>query len=271
MYSESVAHPSSADASQPEPVASDLALRGASAEVAVPNSVWVAALLSAAARFAPLPFLDDLIIGRIQRHLVTQALARHGRSYDRRKVAALYEDPEGCLEGCLTWLVKLPLALILFPIRKLWGIVQAVRGFSKDVVDTLLLARCIDRSLARGLLADGSQERWLTSQATIVRRAHFLALGATDLQLLKSSLSQVLSRSGLPRQAQRLLRRVRRQDRDVNSPEALAAQAPELAAGVAELNQVLAQPELVALFVAFDERFDAALAQALHQAQRDLG
>jgi len=266
-----VEQPSNADAGDPNAGTGDdastsaLANRGEAR--AVPKSVWVAALLTAAARFAPLPFLDDLIIGRIQRHLVAQALTHHGRTYDRRKVAALYEDPEGCVEGCLTLLVKLPLALLLFPIRKLWGIFQAIRGFSKDVADTLLLARCIDRSLSRGLLPEGGQDALLSAQAGAVRRAHYLALGATDLELLKSTLSRVLSKTGLPRLAQRLLKRVRRQDRDVNSPETLAAEEPELAARVAELDQALEQPELVALFEAFDARFDAALEQNLRQPQ----
>lgn len=230
---------------------------------AIPRSVWVCALLSAAARFAPLPFLDDLIIGRIQRHLVATSLVRHGRSLDRHQVAPLYEDPQGCVAGCLALLIELPLAILLFPIRKIWGIVKAIRGFSKDVADTLLLARCIDRSLARPLMLDDASPERLLFEATAVRRAHFEALAGTDLELLKSTLQGALRKTGVPRLAQRLLRRVRRQDREVEAPESLLDNDPELGAQVSELDRALQQDELQALFLAFDQRFDVALERHL--------
>lgn len=229
----------------------------------VPRSVWACALLSAAARFAPLPFVDDLIIGRIQRHLVASALERHGRALHRRDVAPLYEDPLGCFDGCLALLVKLPLALLLFPIRKIWGIVKAVRGFSKDVADTLLLARCIDRSLERHMMLDGTSPDQLAREARAVRLAHFEALAGTDLELLRGTLQGVLRRTGAPRLAQRLLQQVRRQDREVEAPEALVGSDPELDANTAELDRALQQDELQALFIAFDRRFDVALERQL--------
>ncbi len=240
-----------------------LATTGTPGARGVPRSVWVCALLSAAARFAPLPFLDDFIIGRIQRHLVATALTRHGRALDRRQVAALYEDPQGCVAGCLALLVELPLAILLFPIRKIWGILKAIRGFSKDVADTLLLARCIDRSLEGDMMTDGTSSERLAFEARAVRLAHFEALARTDLELLKSTLQGVLRRSGAPRLALRLLRKVRRQDREVEAPEPLLQGEPELQARVSELDQALQGDELQALFHAFDQRFDAALQRQL--------
>ncbi|MEZ4373672.1 MAG: hypothetical protein R3B07_22820 [Polyangiaceae bacterium] len=247
---------------------SQAAPSGAPMNRPVPRSVWVCALLSGAARFAPLPLLDDLIIGRIQRHLVATALRRHGRGLDRHQVAALYEDPEGCVAGCLTLLIELPLAILLFPIRKIWGIVKAIRGFSKDVADTLLLARCIDRSLERPLMVDGASAERLAFEAGAVRRAHFEAIAGTDLELLRRTLQGVFRRTGAPRLAQRLLRKVRRQDREVESPESLLESDPELESGVRELDQALQQGELQALFLAFDARFDAALERQLATPRR---
>ena len=97
-----------------------------SAPRVIPRSVWVCALLSAAARFAPLPFLDDFIIGRIQRHLVATALKRHGRALDRHQVAPLYEDPQGCVAGCLSLLVELPLAILLLTGPVVFGLAGTV-------------------------------------------------------------------------------------------------------------------------------------------------
>ncbi|MCB9584032.1 MAG: hypothetical protein H6718_01470 [Polyangiaceae bacterium] len=234
----------------------------------IPRSVWVCALLSAAARFAPLPFLDDLIIGRIQRHLVATALVRHGRSLDRHQVAPLYEDPQGCVAGCLALAIQLPLAILLFPIRKIWGIVKAIRSFSKDVADTLLLARCIDHSLERPLMVDGAPKERLLFEAAAVRRAHFEAIAGTDLELLKSTLQGVFRRTGAPRLAQRLLRKVRRQDREVESPEALLESDPDLKSGLEELDAAMKSDELRALFQAFDQRFEAALQRQLAMPSR---
>ena len=60
----------------------------------------------------PLPFVDDWLIARLRRRLITEALSERGLKITPSETARLAADPGITLSGCL-W------AIVLWPIKKL--------------------------------------------------------------------------------------------------------------------------------------------------------
>ncbi|MBZ0117654.1 MAG: hypothetical protein K8H88_11695, partial [Sandaracinaceae bacterium] len=94
-------------------------------------------LLAAAARLTPVPFLDDVLRTRAFHLLVSRTLRAHGRTYGSVVVAPLYSDSEGCLSGCFTSLLFLPIKLLLFPIRKIFNWVMLAKHLARDLSEAL--------------------------------------------------------------------------------------------------------------------------------------
>ena len=170
------------------------------------------ALLIAAARFVPIPLVDEMLAARVRRYLIGRLLGLEGRKYPTTTVAPLYGETGGCLDACLTIAVKVPLAILLFPIRKIIAIATAVRDFAKDTSHTILLGRCVSRVLKRGLLvaepaADAPQR--LHATASIVRASFERTLEASDTSRLSAPIKQRLGDLGkLPGAAVRAARRL---------------------------------------------------------------
>ncbi len=223
----------------------------------------VCALLSAAARFVPVPLLDDVVRERVRQYLVSRLLRQSGRTFGSARVGPLWKDASGCASGCLALLWRIPVAIILFPIRKLIAIVTAVHGFAKDVADSLLFGGALARALERGLLAEGSPEPLLLSESTAVRDAYQAAVMGVDKALLTTALAGALgSVQGLRGAAVRAARSL------VRSVSPVAPEAPADAAdrqvveqGADAVEQTLEQPEIARVLADFDARFDAALPQ----------
>jgi hypothetical protein len=221
--------------------------------------VVLCALLSAAARFVPIPFVDDIVRERVRQALVGQLLRINGRSFGTGRVQPLWRDPEGCAGGCLTLLWKLPLTILLFPIRKIVALIKAVRGFGSDVTLSLLFGRAVSRALELGLLSDGAPDAELASQSLAVRRAFDVAQARTDTVLLGAALTEALrSVSGLMAAARKAARRLARSGPD---PEAPTAGDAVLEQGVGVVEAVLARPDIARALADFDARFANALRQ----------
>ena len=95
----------------------------------------LAGILYAAARFVPVPLLDDLLREQIQRWMVRRILPA---TLSRDGTRPLYADQSGCLGGALRAIAWIPIKLLLFPVRKVLSVVLGVRWVSRDIAEMLL-------------------------------------------------------------------------------------------------------------------------------------
>lgn len=225
----------------------------------VQRLIVLCALLHAAARFVPLPFLDDILRERVRQYLVSRLFRGSGRGTGKSsQVPALWRDPDSsCASGCASLVWRVPLAIILFPIRKIVSLVRAIRGFSQDVTQSLFFGRGVERALGRGLFAND-----LPSDAIVVRRAFDQAIVGVDTQLVSSALQTALAGiKGLPAAALRAARSLGKRDETEKEPE----ESPELERGMGAVAEVMARPDVARVIAEFDARFDSALPSAVAQ------
>lgn len=213
----------------------------------------VCGIVAAAARFVPVPMLDDAIRERAVQVAVIRTLRARGRDYPSGPLEPLWGD-EGGPGGLGRRLRALSLRVLLFPVRKYAAIFGAVRGVPTDVMRVLLLARTVDRRLARGELTDGHPDR-LAEQARTIRRAVGEAMDDMDLRLLTAALADGLSQGrGLTSAAVAYARR------GFTTPDAEPGLEPTgaVAEGAQRVTEVLRKPEIARLLGDFDTRVDAA-------------
>jgi hypothetical protein len=230
---------------------------------------WVAcAIAAAASRFIPVPLLDDLVKERATRTAVSRTWQAHGRPPADPVIRLLAGDPPGGVRGWVRSASRVPLALMLYPLRKVTRIVSSVHGVTSDLVGVLLLARSVDRCLTAGWLA-GSDPESLRQDALLIRRAHDRAVSGVDLRLLEHSIGMGLRQvTGLRVQAQSYARRAFGRHTAAGRPGPLDESAPPpprtpteagVDTGVREVEAVLARPEVTSLLETLDSRFDTAL------------
>jgi hypothetical protein len=240
------------------------ALQKVETEAAVPGArhlMIVCAILAAAARFIPVPLLDDVVRERIRQIWVSRTLKAHQRSYGSAQVAALWQDPSGCAAGCLSLWWKLPLKLLLFPIRRLVAIFTALSGLSKDITEMVLFGRSVERVLVRGRLLSGSEPVALAADARNVRSAFDVAFTQTDKSVVVATLKDVLQGvRGLPRAALKTARSVFRASSEAAESAGNDSDRILVDQGADEVQRALESEAIQAVFQAFDARFDAALA-----------
>jgi hypothetical protein len=220
------------------------------------STQWaVCGIAAAAARFVPVPLLDDVIRRRAAQVAVLRTLRAHGRTQPADRYAALWDDPEGASRGLRGRLGSVPRRLLLFPVRKYTAVFGAVRGVPNDVARVVLLARSVERQVERGELA--SPDR-VEDEARALRRAVDAALSGMDLRLLTAGLADALSQGrGLTTAAVAFVRR-RLGDDDL---EASVPADGVLADGAAQVTEVLRRPEVEALLERFDAQVDDRLAR----------
>ncbi len=216
-------------------------------------------LLASAARFVPVPFLDDMLREKALQLLVSRTIKAYGRTYSSSLVAPLYGDDRGCLHGCLVWLLLLPVKLVLFPIRKLLTWIMTAKNLATDLSEAVLLGRVLDRCLADGRLANDSSR--LHAEAALVRQAFSNAIQGTDMRILSGVLAKALrSVSGLPRAAFNALRGLRKRSEEADPVEGVSgADRAKLEAGAKSIESALETPEMKAYLAEFDGVFDENL------------
>jgi hypothetical protein len=214
-------------------------------------SQWAACgIAAAAARFVPVPVLDDAIRTRAVRIAVSRALRAHGRDYPAGRLEPLWEDEGG--GGLGRRVAAVGRGVLLFPIRKYLAIFGAVRGVPTDVMRVVLLARTVDRRLALGELATADADR-----AREIRRAVDAALASMDLRLLVAALGVGLSQGrDLTAAAVRYARRFGDRDADPDLDP-----AGPVGEGAQRVTEVLEQPEVVQLLDRFDAQVDSELSR----------
>lgn len=218
----------------------------------------VCAILASASTFVPVPFIDDFLREKILQFMVSRTLKDHGRSYSSSLVKPLYSESGGCLEGCLMFLVKLPIKLLLFPIRKIIAWLSAIKTISDDLSTMLLLGRALDRCLSRGMLAEQTE---LAPEATRIRQAFDAASAGFDTTLLKRFLADALGQvPKLASSAARAARRIFRRGDPTDVEAELGGERDAVEEGAKKVEAVMADPQIVQLLERFDEAFDQRLA-----------
>lgn len=214
----------------------------------------VCGIAAAAARFVPVPLLDDVVRQQATRLAVLRTLRAHDRDAAADQVRPLWGEREEQSSRLRRRLRSLSTRLLLFPVRKYAAVFGAVRGVPTDLLRVVLLARTVDRALERGRLADGPA---LEGEARALRRAADETIDGMDLRLLTSALADGLSQTrGLTSAALALARR------RFTQPGADVGLTPEarVAEGAERVTQVLRRPEITQLLDRFDAEVDVRVA-----------
>ena len=223
----------------------------------------VCGIAAAAARFIPVPLLDDAVKDRAIRIAISRTLRANGRPYSSSLVEPLYAgvDAESAsmARRAAKYLRSVPRRVILFPVRKYVALFGSVRGVPHDVMTVLLLGRTVHRCLGAGRLTDPDEDR-LRAEAVQIRAAFDRALEGMDLQMFTGALSDGLSQGrGLTSAAVKYARTTFTRKDDVSAADL----APGGAVGEAaeRVEEVQRRPEIARLISEFDTRFDAELSK----------
>ncbi len=213
----------------------------------------VCGIAAAAARFVPVPLLDDVIRQGAARLAVTRTVRARDAAVGAQVLEPLWSQDGGRgKRGLARYARALGRRLLLFPVRKYTALFGAVRGVPTDVLRVVLLARSTDRALEQGRL----QQR---EDAQALRAAVDAAFQSVDLRLLVAAVSDTLSQTrGLSTAAVALARR-RFGSGDDASP--VAPEGP-VGEGARKVSDVLARPETAVLLARFDAQVDARLQTA---------
>ncbi len=184
--------------------------------------------------------------------MVAKATAGRGAAVAPEAIAALAAPAEGCVAGCLKLAVQVPLAIVLFPIRKIMNIVFAVRHVSRDLVEIVLLGRLAERAVDRGWidasLPAGEQRR----QALLARTALDLSMKKTSAEILSAGVQAAIGPvGGLMRAGLAVLRGMQRSDTE-------PAVSADLAEGASRIERAFDQPEIRALIERMEARIETA-------------
>lgn len=217
-------------------------------------SQWaVCGIAAAAARFVPVPLLDDAIRQRAAQVAVIRTVRAHGWDGPSDQLQPLWGERDGQSSGLRRLLRKVPRRLLLFPVRKYVAVFGAVRGVPTDVMRVVLLARTVDRRLGLGQLR---ASQGLPEEARALRDAVDAAIEGVDLRLLTAALADGLSESrGLGKAAVGFARRrLLRAD-----PDAGLEPDDRVAAGAQRVTEVFRRPEIAQLLDRFDTQVDTHL------------
>lgn len=214
---------------------------------------WVvAAIVSAAGRFVPVPFVDDMVRTQCRKFVIKRTLAAHGRSELYPELEALYDGgKKGVVGGVLSTTGRVTRKLLLFPVRKLAAIATSARGVPLEILRVVLMGRTLDRRLREG--------QFEATDALRLKAAFDRAFAGMDLRVVRAALSDALAGvSGWKSAATKSARQVAGRPKD---PEAVTAAEPKVETGATQIQQALDRPEILELFAEFDRRVDKALAR----------
>ena len=214
------------------------------------------ALLFFAARHVPVPFVDDILRTQVSTYLVQRSVTKAGLTVPKGRLAPLFARDESFLMGCLMALLRIPLKIILFPIRAITNVLFLVRHVGRDFAEMLLLGEVIERGIDAQLIrGDELEDAPQVERSRQMRRAFDRALKETDTHLLWGMVSVAVGPlRGLFPAARRALRVLWRG----TSGEALEGNV-EMQTQVSAVEKVLLQPEVKRFLAEFDQRYETAL------------
>lgn len=215
---------------------------------------WVVAgIVSASSRFIPIPLIDDAVRDQCRRFVVSRTLAAHDSSVTLDTLRPYYGSNEGCLGGCAAGMLKAPLKLLLFPIRKIVSIATSFRNVPLEITRTVLMGRTLDRYLTVHELDPDSMA------PSSMRVAFDQAFAYMDFRILRAAMADALSSvSGWKAAAVKSAKKVAG-SRD--AAEHGIDAADDVQSGATKIQEVLRRPETLSLFDEFDRRFDELLAR----------
>lgn len=152
-----------------------------------------AAVATGAARFIPLPFVDDWVASFSRRQLVASVLKRHGRCFATSDLKGLYDDG-GSLLGLPFRVAK---GLVLAPIKKLFRtvfFVFALRDVALAVGKTVALGHTLDRALGLGGFRDDDTRAQRRDEARRLRKALDVAYAKIDERLVRRAANALVDR-----------------------------------------------------------------------------
>lgn len=220
----------------------------------------VAGIVSASARFIPVPFVEDVVRQQCRRVVVARTIAANQTSFTVGDLKPLYADDGGCLSGCLGLIVKAPLTLLLFPIRKLLAIINSVRGIPLEIINVVLLGRTVDRYLK---MNSGTAKPEDVSQ---LRSAFDTAFARMDFRVLQAAIYDTLKsasgwKAAATEKASKLAGKLAGK-REMEA-DALELEANEqVDAEANKIQAVMDRPAILELFADFDRRVDSLVGRA---------
>ncbi len=223
----------------------------------------VAGLISAAARFVPIPFIDDVIRVQCRRFVVSRTLSSHRTAISLDELKPYYTTGSGCLVGCAAAAMQVPLKLLFFPIRKLMAMVTSIRGVPLDVLQVVLLGRTLDRYLGEGKIPHENEANAAT--AARLAAAFSEAFVRMDFRVVRAAVSDALSSVSGWRAAATADAKQLAKGQDVTTDQ--LEPGPQVDTGATRVQEVLSRPETLELFSQFDRRVDEAFERHLHAAR----
>ncbi len=211
----------------------------------------IAGIVSAAARFIPVPFVDDIVREQCARYVVTRTLIHHGADIESGTLNPLYSNGSGCVGGCLGTILKAPLILLLFPIRKMIAVVTSIRGVPVEVLRLVLLGRTLDRYLQSEFRTIGPAD------ALTMRGAFDETFARMDFRVVRASIIDALATINGWKSAAMESAKAVAENRDGKTDDLGASD--EVQNTATQIEEVLLRPEVASLFDDFDQRFDAAM------------
>lgn len=213
---------------------------------------WVVAgVVSASARFIPIPFVDDLVQEQCRRFVVASTFAAYDSPIELATSKPYYGSPGGCVSGCSTFVLRAPFKLLLFPLRKIWALVTSIRGVPLEILRMVLLGRTLDRLLRSGRVEDHSEF------FARLRQAFDVSFARMDFRVVRATMHDALAGvSGWRAAAVEAAKQLARPD-DAAKPDLAASQ--ELNTSANRIQDVLDRPETAKLFSEFDSRLDREL------------
>ena len=233
-------------------------------------SQWIiAGIISASARFIPIPFLDEIVQNRCRRYAVKTAIESHPVELQLSSLEPYYSNSSGCFTGCLGMTLKLPIKLLLFPLRKIIALVTSVRGVPLEIMRVYLLGRTLDRYLSNGRLGQSENSLRIDDKAYAARMgsAFEQSFSRMDMHVVLAAMKDATGGfTELGAAAVVGFKSVF--DRSNKSARAFVAE-PEVKAEVFRIQASFSQAEMLALFEKFDRRFDDSLqGDSLEQASQ---
>lgn len=224
---------------------------------------WIiAGIISASARFIPIPFLDEIVQNRCRRYTVKTTVETHALGLDLSTLEPYYTASAGYFVGCLGMFLRLPLKLLLFPFRKIIAVATSFRSVPLEIMRTYLLGRTLDRYLSNGSF--GQRENSLRiddlAYAVRMRSAFEQSFARMDMHVLLSAMQDATCGfRELMAAAFVGLKSIF--ERENKSAKTFVAET-KVKAEASKVQQSFSRAEMVALFEKFDLRFDSAMKNA---------
>lgn len=224
---------------------------------------WIiAGIISASARFIPIPFLEEVVQKRCRQFTVKTTLESHAIDLDLSTLEPYYSNPSGCLAGCLGMMLSLPVKLLLFPFRKIIAVLTSFRAVPLEIMRIYLLGRTLDRYLSDGSFGQAENSLRIddSAYAARMRCAFEQSFARMDMHIVLSAMQDA---TGGLRQLMTAafvgLKYVF--ERNNKLANALVAE-PTVKAEASQIQQLFSRAEMIAVFDKFDLRFDNAMKDA---------